>query len=58
MTPRLLAGSAVALMMLAGALPADGPVRSGPQVGDRNNRSGFFPRWVTGPCAGQHLCPV
>ena len=58
MAPRLLAGAAFAFLMLAGPVQADGPLRSGPQVGSANNRSGFCPQWVTGPCAGKSLCPV
>jgi hypothetical protein len=58
MAPRLLSGAACALLMLAGSVQADGPLKSGPQVGARNDRRGFMPQWVTGPCAGQRLCPV
>ena len=58
MPPRMLAGSACAVLMLAGALRADGPLHSGPPVGSPNDRNGFFPQWVTGPCAGKRLCPV
>ena len=58
MAPRLLAGAVCAFLMLAGTAPADSRLRSGPPVGAANNRAGFFPQWVTGPCAGQSLCPV
>ena len=58
MTPRLLASAACAFLMLAGPLQADNPLRSGPPVGSANDRSGFCPQWVTGPCAGKRLCPV
>lgn len=58
MPPRSLAGAACALLMLAAPIQADNPLRSGPPVGSANNRRGFFPQWVTGPCAGQSLCPV
>ena len=34
------------------------PLRSGPNVGEENNRSGFRPEIVTGAAAGQRLCPV
>jgi hypothetical protein len=44
--------------MLAGPVQADVPLRSGPPVGSANDRSGFFPQWVTGPGAGKRLCPV
>jgi len=56
MVARLLAASA--LLLLAGSVEADRPVQSGPQIGSLNNRNGFFPQWVTGPCAGKRLCPV
>ena len=58
MASRSLAGATCALLLLAGPILADNPLRSGPPVGSRNNRRGFFPQWVTGPCAGQSLCPV
>jgi hypothetical protein len=58
MPPRFLAGTAFTLLLLAGPLPADPPLKSGPPVGARNNRSGFFIDWLTGNCAGQNLCPV
>jgi hypothetical protein len=58
MTPRLLASAVCAFLMLAGPLQADSPLRSGPPVGAANDRNGFFPQWVTGPCAGKRLCPV
>jgi hypothetical protein len=54
----LLAGVACSLLVLAGDLIAQAPMKSGPQAGDRNNRRGFSPTWVTGPCSGKHLCPV
>jgi hypothetical protein len=56
MAPRLLA--ACALLLLAGPMEAKSPLRSGPEVGSLNERNGFFPQWVTGPCAGKRLCPV
>jgi len=58
MTTRFLASTACAFLILAGQLYADEPLKSGPQVGTKNNRRGFMPQWVTGPCAGQSLCPV
>ncbi|MFO0969719.1 MAG: hypothetical protein U0793_29525 [Gemmataceae bacterium] len=58
MATRLLVSGACAFFMFAGALRADPPLRSGPQVGERNNRGGFCPNWITGPCAGKRLCPV
>jgi hypothetical protein len=58
MAPRFLAGAACAFLLLAGPLQANGPLRSGPPVGSANDRRGFCPQWVTGPCAGKRLCPV
>jgi hypothetical protein len=58
MAPRFLAGAACAILLLAGPMQADGPLRSGPPAGSRNDREGFCPKWVTGPCAGDRLCPV
>jgi len=53
----VLAGVACSFLVYAD-LNAVEPLRSGPPVGAANNRSGFSPKWVTGPCAGKHLCPV
>jgi hypothetical protein len=58
MTLRLLAGAALAALLLGGPLPAAEPLRSGPPVGAKNNRSGFFPQFVAGPSAGDQMCPV
>jgi hypothetical protein len=58
MAPRLLASAVCALLVLAGSMQADAPLKSGPQVGSPNDRDGFTPKWVTGPCAGKRLCPV
>jgi hypothetical protein len=58
MAPRSVTAAACALLMLAGPLQADSPLRSGPPVGSANDRRGFCPQWVTGPCAGKRLCPV
>jgi hypothetical protein len=58
MAPRFLAGATCALLILVGPLQAEPPLRSGPQVGTANDRNGFKPQWVTGPCAGKNLCPV
>lgn len=33
-------------------------LKSGPPVGAKNDRSGFRPRFVTGPSTGRSLCPV
>lgn len=56
MTPRLLTSAVLAAILLGGSLPADEPLKSGPPVGAKNNRSGFFPEFVTGP--GEPRCPV
>ncbi len=58
MTPRLVTGAALAVLVLAGTVPAAEPLKSGPPVGARNDRGGFVPRFVTGPSAGRNLCPV
>ena len=58
MTPRLIASAALAVLLLAGSGQATDPVKSGPQVGEENNRRGFRPQFITGPTAGQRLCPV
>jgi hypothetical protein len=58
MNRRLLAGVACSLFLITGALVAQELLQSGPPVGAANNRRGFYPNWVAGPCAGQNLCPV
>jgi hypothetical protein len=58
MSARLIASAALAAVLLGGDVQAQDPLKSGPPVGARNNRSGFFPQLVTGPWAGQRLCPV
>jgi hypothetical protein len=57
MTTSLIAGVALAAM-LAGPLPAEMPLKSGPPVGANNNRNGFFPQIVAGHLAGERRCPV
>lgn len=56
MTTRLMAGAALAALLLASNGLAVEPLKSGPPVGARNNRSGFRPQFVTGP--GERRCPV
>jgi hypothetical protein len=58
MTARLIAGAALAALLLAGATSAEELLKSGPPVGARNNRGGFYPQLVTGPGAGERRCPV
>ena len=58
MTTRIIASATLAALLLAGSAPAWEPLRSGPPVGAKNNRNGFFPNHVAGPAAGQRLCPV
>lgn len=58
MTSRLLTATALAALLLAGNGRAAEPLKSGPQVGAKNDRSGFLPQFVAGPSAGQTLCPV
>jgi len=54
----LLAAVTCSVLVLTADLNASEPLQSGPPVGAKNNRRGFTPKWITGPCAGQHLCPV
>lgn len=58
MAARTFAFAVCALILVAGSMQADAPLKSGPPVDSKNNRRGFTPKWVTGPCAGKHLCPV
>jgi hypothetical protein len=58
MPPRLIASAALAAVLLGGFARAEEPLKSGPQVGEDNNRRGFRPKFVAGPSAGQNLCPV
>jgi len=55
-SPRLIVSASLAAILLGGAVHADDPLKSGPPVGAKNNRSGFRPEFVTGP--GQRRCPV
>ena len=57
MNARIIASTVVALM-IAGQGFAEDALKSGPQVGQRNNRGAFFPQHVTGPGAGEQRCPV
>jgi hypothetical protein len=59
MAQHVLAGAACASLLFAGAGLADPPpLKSGPPVGARNNRTGFYPQYVAGPGTGQRRCPV
>ena len=61
MTPRLIASAALAAVLLSGnalADPPPPPLKSGPPVGAKNDRSGFLPQFVAGASAGQRMCPV
>ena len=53
MMPRLIAGAVGALLLLSAPGWADDPFKSGPPVGAKNNRGGFYPQLVTGPGAGE-----
>jgi hypothetical protein len=55
---RLIASAALAALLLGGHVPAKEPLKSGPQVGAGNDRSGFKPQFVTGPATGNRICPV
>jgi hypothetical protein len=48
----------LAVVLLAGSAMAADELKSGPQVGAKNNRNGFYPQWVSGPGAGERRCPV
>jgi hypothetical protein len=54
----MLTTTALAVLLLVGDGLADLPLKSGPQVGARNNRGGFFPQFVSGPGTGERRCPV
>ena len=58
MATRLLASAGLGALLLTSSGLAETPLKSGPQVGERNNRRGFYPQWVAGPAAGQRRCPV
>jgi hypothetical protein len=61
MSARLIVCATLGALLLTSSGLAETPLtplKSGPQVGDRNNLRGFFPNWVTGPAAGQRRCPV
>jgi hypothetical protein len=58
MTLRLLASAALAVFLLGDSAQGEPPLKSGPPVGARNNRRGFFPQYVAGAFAGQLRCPV
>jgi hypothetical protein len=53
-----ITAAALAALLVAGPGPTLEPLKSGPQVGADNDRSGFKPKFVVGPSAGQNLCPV
>lgn len=56
MTPTILATTAITVLLLDPIPPE--PLKSGPPVGAKNNRGGFFPNLVAGPGAGERRCPV
>lgn len=58
MKASFIAGAAFAAFLLASNTFADEALKSGPQVGQRNNRGAFYPNLVTGPGAGERRCPV
>ncbi len=58
MTTRLIASAALAALLLTGTGFSEELMKSGPQVGGRNNRGAFYPNLVTGPGAGERRCPV
>lgn len=58
MNTRLLASTLIAALFIAGNGLTEELLKSGPPVGERNNRGAFFPNLVTGPGAGERRCPV
>lgn len=58
MTPGIFVSAALLAMLVADPGPAAKVLKSGPPVGAKNNRGGFYPTLVTGPCAGERRCPV
>ena len=52
-----IASTTLVAVLLTGPVPG-APLKSGPQVGQRNNRGAFHPNLVTGPGAGEQRCPV
>jgi hypothetical protein len=58
MTAHLIASATLSALLFAGNGPGDEFLKSGPPVGARNNRGGFFPNLVAGPGAGERRCPV
>ena len=58
MHARLITSAALVVLFIAGNGIAEESLKSGPQVGARNNRGGFYPNLVTGPGAGERRCPV
>ena len=58
MNARIIAGTTLTVLLFAGAGFAEEALKSGPPVGARNNRGGFYPQLVTGPGAGERRCPV
>lgn len=58
MNARFIASAAVVALLIAGNGLAEELLKSGPQIGGRNNRGAFFPNLVTGPGAGERRCPV
>jgi hypothetical protein len=58
MSSRRITGAALVVLLLVGSGRAWDPLRSGPQVGAKNNLNGFFPQFVAGPGTGEQRCPV
>ena len=52
-----LASAVMSAALMVGPYP-EAPLKSGPPVGAKNNRGGFFPNLVAGPGAGERRCPV
>lgn len=56
--PRLVASVTLAVLLLASTGLAEEELKSGPPVGARNNRNGFYPQFVAGQFTGERRCPV
>lgn len=49
MSARHFASAALGVILLSSSSLAENPLKSGPQVGELNNRRGFSPKWIAGP---------
>ncbi len=54
---RLIAGTSLAVLLLAGGTSAGGELKSSLPVGS-GLRGAFYPKFVAGPGTGGRYCPV